>query len=162
VLLSSIVLASCSSLNLDDQNKVEFKTGNGEATFNDLRYDMIRHIATFMEPEDIVNLRYVNCLTLSSLPLKRLVEKTFNIPGLESIADNEPELAGVMRLAHISHDHMLLFKALMNDVVKGKKPYNVLFSPLILHLFQTFSELGRKEKQECQKYCKRKFKSNFE
>jgi hypothetical protein len=147
VLLSSLALASCSSLKFDDQNMVEFKNGNdGKATFNDLRYDMIRHIATFIEPEDIVNWRYVNCLTLSSLTLKKLVEQIFNIFGLESIADNEPELAGVMALAHTSHDPFIFFKALMNDVVKGKKPYKVLFRTLILHLFQTLPGILDKRK----------------
>jgi hypothetical protein len=139
LLSMSLVLASCSGSKVDDQNKVKLKFGNGKATFNDLRYDMIRHIATFMEPTDIVTWRYVNCLTLYSLPLKKLVEQTFNIFGLESIADNEPELAGIMRFTHISHDPFLFFKALMNDVVGGKKPYKVLFRPLILYLFQTFS-----------------------
>jgi hypothetical protein len=89
----------------------------GKATFNDLRYDIIRHIATFIEPEDIVNWSYADCLTLSSLTLKKLVEQIFNISGLESISDNEPELAGVMRFAYISHDHLLLFKAFMKEVV---------------------------------------------
>jgi hypothetical protein len=163
VLLSSLALASCSSLTFDDQNMVEFKNGNdGKATFNDLRYDIIRHIATFMEPKDIVNWRYVNCLTLSSLSLKKLAEQTFDISGLESISDNEPELAGVLRLARISHDPFLLFKFLINDVVKGKKPYNVLFSPLILHLFKAFSGLGFQEKQECQQSFQILFNSNVE
>jgi ankyrin repeat protein len=162
VLLSRIALACCSSLKFDDPNNIEFNNGNGKATFNLLRYDMIRHIATFIEPEDIVNWRYVNCLTLSSLSLKRLVEQTFDISGLECISDNEPELAGVLRLARISHDPFLLFKFLINDVVKGKKPYDVLFSALILHLFKTFSGLGFKEKQECQRYSECSFNSNVE
>jgi hypothetical protein len=136
LLSTSIALASCSSLKFDDQNKVEFNNGNRKATFNDLRYDMIRHIATFMKPKEIVKFRYVNCLTLSSLSLKRLAQQTFNISGLENISDNEPELAGVMRLTHISHDPLPLFKSLMKDVVEGKMPYKVLFSPLIMHLFQ--------------------------
>jgi hypothetical protein len=137
LLSTSLVLVSCSGSKVDDQNKIEFNNVNdGTATFNDLRYDMIRHIATFMEPTDIVTWRYVNCLTLYSLPLKKLVEQLFNISGLESISDNEPELAGVMALAHTSHDPVLFFTTLMEDVVCGKKPYKVLFSPLILYLFQ--------------------------
>jgi ankyrin repeat protein len=164
LLLSTIlVLASCSSLKFDDLNNIEFNNEkDGKATFNDLRYDMIRHIATFIEPEDIVNWRYVNCLTLSSLSLKRLVQQTFNISGLESIADNEAELAGVMRFAYICHDHLLLFKAFMKEVVWEKKPYVFLFSPLMLHLLRTFRELGAREKQEYQHYFKRKFKNNVE
>jgi hypothetical protein len=164
MLLSTIlVLASCSGPKVDDLNMVEFKNGNdGKATFNNLSYHMIRLIATFMEPEDIVNWRYVNCVTLSSLSLKKLVEQLFNISGLESISDNEPELAGVMALAHTSHDHMLFFTALMEDIVWGKKPYVFLFSPLMLHLLRTFRELGAREKQEYRHYFKRKFKNNVE
>jgi hypothetical protein len=164
LLLSSLVLASCSDSKVDDHNKVRLKNGNdGKATFNDLSYDMIRLIATFMKPKEIVTFRYVNCLTLDSFPLKKLVEKTFKIFGLESIADNEPELAGVMRFAHISHDPFILFKALMEDVVEGKKHYNALFIPLISHLFQTFSGLGLQEKNEYEEqYFERKFNNNVE
>jgi hypothetical protein len=153
LLLSSLVLVSCSGSKFDNQYKVAVKNGkDGKASFNDLSYDMIRLIATFVEPEDIFNWRYVNCLTLYSLPLKKSVEQTFNIFGLESVADNEPELAGVMRFARISHDPLLLFKALMEDVVEEKKPYKVLFSPLISHLFRAVTSL-----QENQQYFKRNF-----
>jgi hypothetical protein len=165
LLLSSLVLASCSGSKVDNHNKVGLKNGNdGKASFNDLNYDMIRLIATFMKPKEIVNWRYVNCLTLSSLPLKKLVEQTFNIFGLESVADNEPELAGVMRFAHISHDPFFFFKALMNDVVEGKKHYNALFIPLILHLFQnSFPRLGLQNKNEYEEqYFKSKFNNNVE
>lgn len=61
-----------------------------------------------------------------------------------------------------SHDPFFFFKTLMNDVIKGKKPYNALFNPLIMHLFQNFSELSLQEKQKYQKYCKRKFNNNVE
>jgi hypothetical protein len=164
VLLSSLALASCSGSKFDDQNIVEVNNGNRKATtnFNDLHYKMIGLISTFMEPKDIVNWRCVNSLTFSSLSLKKLVEQLFNISGLECISDNEPELAGVMALAHTSHDPVLFFTTLMEDIVCGKKLYEILFSPLMLHLLRTFRELGAREKQECQRYFKRKFENNVE
>lgn len=78
-------------------------------SFNRKPHDMIRNIARFMEPEDIANWRNVNTLALFSLHLKKIVEQIFNITGLESISDNEPELAGVMRLARTSHDDLMLY-----------------------------------------------------
>jgi hypothetical protein len=164
LLLSTIlVLASCSGSKVDDLNMVEFNNGNdGKATFNDLHYKMIRLIATFMEPKDIVNWRNVNCLTLSSLSLKKLVEQAFSISGLESISDNEPELAGVMALAHTSHDPVLFFTALMEDVVCGKKPYEVLFSPLMLYIIKIFGALDPDEKQKYEQLISRKFHTSVE
>jgi hypothetical protein len=165
LLLSSLVLAFCSGPSevTDSNNESKLSSENDKnSSFNRLPTDIIRLIATFMEPGEIVNWRYVNCLTLSSLSLKKLVEQIFNISGLESIADNEPELAGVLRLARISHDHFLLFKFLINDIICEKKPYNVLFSALILHLFQTFPGLGFQEKQECQQSFQILFNSKVE
>jgi hypothetical protein len=165
LVLSSLVLAFCSGPSevTDSNNESKLSSENDKnSSFNRLPTDIIRLIATFMEPEEIVNRRYVNCLTLSSLSLKRLVEQIFNISGLESISDNEPELAGVMRLARISHDPFLLFKALMNDIICENKPYNVLFRPLTLNLFQTFSGLGFQEKQDYQRYFMNIFNCAFE
>jgi hypothetical protein len=164
VLLSSLVLAVCSGSKFDDQNIVEVNNGNRKVTttFNDLHYKMIRLINTFMEPKDIVNWRCVNCLTFSSLSLKKLVEQLFNISGLESISDNEPELAGVMALAHTSHDPVLFFSALMEDVVCEKKPYEVLFSPLMLYIIRTFRALNPDEKQNYEKLISRKFHTSVE
>jgi hypothetical protein len=149
LVLSSLVLAFCSGPSevIDSNNESKLSSEKDtNSSFNRLPTDIIRLIATFMEPEEIVNLRYMNCLTLSSLSLKRLVEQIFNISGLENISDNEPELAGVMRLAHTSHDPFLFFKALTNDIICEKKPYNVLFRPLILHLFQYLPGILNKRK----------------
>jgi hypothetical protein len=99
LLLSSLVLASCSGSKVDDHNKVGLKYGNdGKATFNDLSYDMIRFIATFMEPKEIVNWRYVNCLTLSSLPLKT---SNFFSRGFS----RAPPICGLVRLAGLFKTH---------------------------------------------------------
>jgi hypothetical protein len=165
LLLSSLVLAFCSGPSevTDSNNESKLSSENDKnSSFNRLPTDIIRLIATFMEPEEIVNWRYVNCLTLSSLSLKKTVELIFNISGLDGINDFEPELAGVLRLARISHDHMLLFKALVYDIIDEKKPYNILFRPIILHLFQTFPGLGFQEKQECQQSFQILFNRNVE
>lgn len=124
---------------LDDyKNEAWLKHGNRKVTFNDLPLDIIRFISSFMEPKDIINWRHFNRLTLYSLNLKELVENSFNFSGIKNIADNEPELAGVMRLPHIYNDPRLFFKAFIEDVVNRKKPYKVILHPLTLHLFQIF------------------------
>jgi hypothetical protein len=165
LLLSSLVLAFCSGPSevTDSNNESKLSSENDKnSSFSRLPTDIIRLIATFMEPGEIVNWRYVNCLTLSSLSLKKLVEQIFNISGLECISDNEPELAGVLRFARNSHDPFLFFKALINDIICENKPYNVLFRPLTLNLFQTFSGLGFQEKQDYQRYFINIFNCAFE
>jgi hypothetical protein len=142
--------SDCSEVN-DSNNESKLSSEHDRnSSFNRIQPDMIRYIATFMEPKEVANWRTVNGLTRFSIPLKKAVELIFNISGLDGINDFEPELAGVMRLAQISHDNMHFFTTLMRDVVCGKKPYKVLFSPLILHLLRLFRELGAREKQDYQ------------
>jgi hypothetical protein len=127
----------------DSNNESKLSSDNdGNLSFNRIPPDIIRHISTFMEPKDVANWRNVNDLTIFSVPLKKTVEQTFNISGLDEIDDFEPELAYVMELVHTSHDHVLFFTALMEDVVGEKKPYVVLFCPLMLHLLRTFRQLN--------------------
>jgi hypothetical protein len=45
----------------------------------------------------------------------------------------------------LHNENLVFFTCIMEDVVGGNKPYNVTFTPLILHLFQTFPELGLQE-----------------
>jgi hypothetical protein len=127
----------------DSNNESKLSSDNdGNLIFNRIPPDIIRHISTFMEPKDVANWRNVNDLTIYSVPLKKTVEQTFNISGLDEIDDFEPELAYVMELVHTSHDHVLFFTALMEDVVGEKKPYVVLFCPLMLHLLRTYRQLS--------------------
>jgi hypothetical protein len=158
LILWSLVFASYSGSEVDD-SKSESKSSsehsmpsNMNSSFNMLPSDMIKYIAGFIDARDLIEWRNVNVLNRSSLTLKWLVEQTFSIFGLENVADDEPELAGVMRLAWISHDDFIFFAALMEEVVGGKKPYRVLFRPLIKHLFYTFRQLGP---QEMKSYRKR-------
>jgi hypothetical protein len=158
LILWSLVFASYSGSEVDDSNSESKSSSehsvpsNMNSSFNMLPSDMIRYIAGFIDARDLIKWRNVNVLNRSSLTLKWLVEQTFSIFGLENVADDEPELAGMMRLAWISHDHFILFTALMEEVVGGKKPYRVLFHPLILHLIRTFRQLGP---QEMKSYRKR-------
>jgi hypothetical protein len=112
LLVSSLVLASCSGrLEVADSNNESKLSSEHDinSSFNRIPPDMIRHIATFMEHKEVANWRNVNGLTRFSIPLKKAVELIFNISGLDGINYFEPELAGVMRLAQISHDSMLFF-----------------------------------------------------
>jgi hypothetical protein len=132
---------------------------DGNLIFNRIPPDIIRHISTFMEPKDVANWRNVNVLTIFSVPLKKTVEQTFNISGLDEIDDFEPELAYVMELVHTSHDHYRFFTALMEDVVGEKKPYVVLFYPLMLHLLRTLLQLNPRERKCYARNFERRFKA---
>jgi hypothetical protein len=151
--LSSLLFSYCSGSKvsyLSSESKLLSEVDRNQSSFNTLPFDTVKLTASYLDANDLVYFRNFNSLTLFSLPLKMLVEQTFNISGLEGIDDNEPELAGVMRMAWTSHDPFLSFAALMEDVAVGKKPYNVLFRPLILHLIQSFRELNPTQKQDYQ------------
>jgi hypothetical protein len=104
LLLSSLVLASCSDSEVEDSttNASSPRPAN-RLGIEDIPLDLLRHMNDFLDNRDVFNLKNVNRFTRESLPLKKLVEQTFNISGLEGIDDNEPELAGVMRMAWTSH-----------------------------------------------------------
>jgi hypothetical protein len=137
LLLSSLVLSCCSgSSNVADSSLYVIPS------------DLIKYIARFLEPKEVAKWRNVNKLNRACLPLKTTVEQIFNISGLESVAENEPELAGVMRLPLNRCNPLIFFSALMEDIIAGNKHYDILFRPLILHLIQTFRQLGDEEKQD--------------
>jgi hypothetical protein len=145
LLVSSLVLSFCScSETFDDSSRNESKSSSETikiremAGFDGLPVDMLRYLNNFLENQDQFYLKNVNRFTRQALNMKEQVQHTFNISGLENVDDNEPELAGVMRLAWIRHDPFIFFAALMEEVVSEKKPYKVILRPLIKHLFYTF------------------------
>jgi hypothetical protein len=166
-LLVAFLLAYCSGskiFNPSFESKSELGEINNEqkSSFNILPNDIVRLIAGFLDAKHITYLRVVNSLTFHSITLKVAVELIFKISGLESIDDNEPELAGVMRMAWTSYDPLLSFAALMEEVVVGKKPYEVIFRPLILYLTRSFRALGQEENREYKKSFYARFHIPFE
>jgi hypothetical protein len=169
LLLSSLALASCSNGSEVDDSKSKSNRSSEDAmtirrnsSFNGIPPDMIKHITGFMEPKDMANWRDVNGLTRFSLSLKETVASIFNIAGLENVADNEPELADIKRLAWTTHDPLLLFTALMEEVAFEKKPYKVLSRPLIIHLYQTFLAFSIQDKDKYLYYLSyRNYRDDF-
>jgi hypothetical protein len=171
LMVLSVALAnsfcSCSNL-VEDCSSNESKSSsetvnmNEKMKFNDLPVDMLFYLNSFLEIRDQFSLKNVNSFSRNNLTLKNKVKQTFNISGLENFDDNEPELASVMRLAWISHDPSLFFAALMEEVSCEKKPYEVLFRPLVLHLARTFHALRPQEKQDCQQHFDRRFHVSVE
>jgi hypothetical protein len=146
LLVSSLALSFCScSESFDDSSNQSKSYLESEtiyiiekASFNWLPVDMLRYLNNFLEKQDQFYLKNVDRFTRQALNMKEQVEQTFNIAGLENVDDNEPELAGIMRLAWIRHDLFLFFSALMEEVVGEKKPYKVILRSLIKYLFYTF------------------------
>jgi hypothetical protein len=159
--LLSLVPVSCSSSMADNSNNIP-KAPVKKSNLEGMPADMLRSIHGWLGTQDQSNMRLYNEDTRKALPLKKQVEQIFNISGLENVPDNAPELAGVMRLLWIRHDPFLFFAALMEDVVGGKKPYEVLFRPLIIHLLRTFRALGQQEKQKYIQYVDNRFQITVE
>jgi hypothetical protein len=151
LLVSSLALSFCSCSESFDDSRKESKSSSEtiniseKASFNWLPVDMLRYLNNFLENQDQFYLKNVSRFTRNSLSLKKQVEQTFNISGLENFDDNEPELAGVMRLAWIKHDPLISFAALMEEVVDEKRPYKVILRPLVLHLARTFRSFNLQE-----------------
>jgi hypothetical protein len=124
------------------------------AGFDGLPVDMLRYLNNFLENQDQFYLKNVNRFTRQALNMKEQVEQTFNITGLENVDDNEPELAGIMRLAWIHHDPFISFAALMEEVACEKKPYEVILRPLIKHLFYTFRSFNHQEQRKYLNYTR--------
>jgi hypothetical protein len=159
--LLSLVPGSCSSSIEDNLNNIQ-NVPVKKLSLEGMPSDMLRSIHDWLGIRDQNSMRLYNEDTLKALPLKKQVEQVFNISGLENVPDNAPELAGVMRLFWTSHDPFLFFAALMEDVVGGKKPYEVLFRPLMLHLIRTFRALADGKKQEYIQYVHNRFQITVE
>lgn len=80
--------------------------------------------------------------------LKYYVKKRFNIPELESIDQNEPELAGILNLVWCRYDEYFIFLYLMKEMARENCPYKVLFRPLIGYLARTFKELNDHQREQ--------------
>lgn len=132
------------------------------AILDELPDDMLRYVNPYLSYQEQDYFRNISGLTLTALTLKKKVEQIFNISGLENVADNEPELAGVLRLSWTSHDPFFAFVALMEDVLSEKRSYEVLFRPLILHLIRFMRGLDDEVKQRYKQYMKRRYRSSFE
>jgi hypothetical protein len=153
----AITFCSCSEI-FNDSSKLSLESKTIQiremAGFDGLPVDMLRYLNNFLENQDQFYLKNVNRFTRQALNMKEQVEQTFNISGLESVDDNEPELAGVMRLAWIRHDPFLFFAALMEEVAGEKKRYKVILRPLIKHLFYTFRSFNPQEQEHYLNYTK--------
>jgi hypothetical protein len=159
----AITFCSCSEI-FNDSSKLSLESKTIQiremAGFDGLPVDMLRYLNNFLENQDQFYLKNVNRFTRKALNMKEQVEQTLNISGLESVDDNEPELAGVMRLAWIRHDPFIFFAALMEEVVGEKKPYNVILRPLIKHLFHIFRSFNPVEQTLYLNYTKTDRKDN--
>jgi hypothetical protein len=144
----AITFCSCSEI-FNDSRKLSLESETIKiremAGFDGLPVDILRYLNNFLENQDQFYLKNVNRFTRQALNMKEQVEQTFNIAGLENVDDNEPELAGVMRLAWIHHDPFLFFSALMEEVADEKKPYEVILRPLIKHICYTFRSFYPRE-----------------
>jgi hypothetical protein len=154
LLVSSLVLSFCSCSETFDDSRKESKSSSEtiniseKASFSVLSIDMLLYLNNFLGFRDQFCLKNVNRFTRDSLNLKERVMHLFHIYGLESFDDNEPELAGVMRLAWTSNDPFLFFAALFEDVSGEKRPYKVILRPLVLHLARTFYALDSQYKEK--------------
>lgn len=87
---------------------------------------------------------------LTNLPVgfssKYLVEQRFDIPELVVFDSHEPEFDYILSLFSLAQDPYHVFQGLVEDVLNNKKPYNVLYAPLIAYLARTFKSLTAEQK----------------
>ena len=145
VLFSSFLsLSTCASINAGD-----------------LCLNMQRYIADYLENPGFtlgsVNRHSRHNLTVN-YPLKYFVNQRFNIPELAKVNENEPELQNILTLSSFVAYPDLFLMALVEDVIKGKKRYHILYGPLILYLTRKFKDFSEREREN---YFGNEF-SNFE
>jgi hypothetical protein len=153
LLVWSLALSFCSSLNLvdDDSNyesnaaELEKIKNDNKTSFNHMPADIITHINGFIGNADFFRLRSVNKTAWNALTLKRRVQQTFKIAGLDNVTDNEPDFSWVLKLPSDSFNFAL---GLIRHFTGTKKSYQALSRPLIVHLFRIINAFSIKEKNE--------------
>lgn len=153
LLVSSLALSFCSSSNLvdDDSNyesnaaELEKIKNENKTSFNHMPADIITHINGFIGKADFFRLRSVNKTAWNALTLKRRVQETFKIAGLDNVTDNEPDFSRVLKLPSDSFNFAL---GLIRHFTGPKKSYQALSRPLIVHLFGIINSFSIKEKNQ--------------
>jgi hypothetical protein len=79
--------------------------------------------------------------------LELFVKWRFDIPDIFSgdFDRNDPEFHHVLSLSAFSNNPDYLFRALLEDVIKRKKPYNSLYAPLASYVARRFKTLSQDE-----------------
>ena len=172
------LVSSCSVAGIENRNGCESKSTEFEpssekktvdlqkrANINNIPNDLLIHIGSFLNNPFIslglLNRRFFTIIH-QKIILKQFVMERFNIPELRGVDGNTLELSGIFNLAWCSKDPFLLFSSLMEDIASEKKPYRVIFRPLILHLARTFKELNKKHRDNFTNYIRTQFNCSFE
>lgn len=136
------------------------------ANIDSIPNDLLIHIGSFLNNPFIslgrLNRRFFDMFHQKFI-LKHIVMARFNIPELEDVDGNEPELAGIFNLAWCRNDPFLIFGSLMEDISSEKRPYKVIFRSLILYLARIFKEeLTIKHRDNLAAYFRVHFDCSFE
>lgn len=87
-----------------------------------------------------------NTIFYKTFPVKYFAFQRFNIPELESVADKEYELIGVLNLYWCRNDPFLFFGCLFEDITSGKKRFNNILKPLISYLVRLYNDFDEENK----------------
>lgn len=138
----------CSVLNYQNGDSITFEASNEEICcdilmlqlkIDKLPKDVLFNIALFLI-NPFTSLGRINkCLFRifhENYTLKQFAMQRFNILELSHVNENEPELVSILDLSW-SANPFIFFCALIEDIMSGKRPFKVLFRPLIAYLDRT-------------------------
>lgn len=82
--------------------------------------------------------------------LKHFFDERFNIPELANVYENKHkhELRILLSISCFAANHEYIFQALVQDVLKEKKHYNVLYVPLASHIKRLYESFTPNQKYE--------------
>lgn len=170
---------TCSCAYLDNQHENPAATSNttecrnilhsfsySEASLCGICDELLGHIGMFLI-NPISSLGSINqSLSYSfrnGCSLKFFVNERFHIREFANVDKNEKEFAIILdNLTWCCNDPYLLFSALIEDITSCKKPFKVLFRPLISYLVRTFKELSQMQQANISRHIEVKFKCNLE
>ena len=166
------LVSSCSGAGTENLDGYESKSNESEpssggkaveiqkrANIDSISSDLLFHIGSFLN-NPYKSLGPLNSSCRDTFHQNFLTR--FNIPELMGVDKSEPELPDIFNLAWCRNDPFLLFGCLFEDISSGKKPYKVIFRPLIWYLARTFKELTMEDPDNFIAYFGSKFYSSFE
>lgn len=121
--------------------------------FDDLCMQLHAYIGQYLD-DPFGSLWYLNRTSRANFKyyLKFYVNEIFDIPEILSAEHDEPEFLGLLSLTWSRRNRFIFFSSLMEEIINGKKKYQVLLKPLLSYLYRTFITLNTLEQNEYKEF----------
>jgi hypothetical protein len=126
--------------------------------FDDLCMQLHAYIGKYLN-DPFGSLWYLNRTSRANFKyyLKFHVNEIFDIPEILSAEHDEPEFLGRLSLTWSRRNRFIFFSSLMEEIINGKKKYQVLLKPLLSYLYRTFITLNTLEQNEYKEFLSKKY-----